>query len=364
MRIKTIFVMLLLAILIIACKPSLAPTPSGQQAVKLDYSVSGCDTKDGGIARGPPAQLVDVDIAGNNVKLVHHLSYVCCAKVKVYLEGIETTPDETRIMISEKNDGEMCRCMCNYDVDINLGPLAKGKYTVQIFGVVYKDMPTEKLWEKEITIGEEKEVPPAPKPEAKIIVKQSGGAGMLIAECADKNYISKTADYILEGVVGTVESKWNKERTSIFTYTDFLIEKYVKGDEFAENKLQIVTPGGCADEICEAVEDQPIFHEGKKARLYFQKTDGEFSIVCAQFGVESLDEARTITPSPKESFCGTSTNGECSIDSDCTAGGCSGQVCQSKTEEPMITTCEYRDCYNAEEYGVKCSCASGACAWK
>jgi len=227
MNTKTILTMFLLAILVIACKPSLVPTPSGQQGVKLDYSVSGCDTKDGGIARGPPAQLVDVDIAGNNVKLVHHLSYVCCAKVKVYLEGIETTPDETRIMLAEKNEGEMCRCMCDYDVDINIGPLAKGKYTVQIFGVVYKDMPVEKIWEKEITIGEEKEI-----------------------------------------------------------------------------------------------------------------------------------------PQPKESFCGTSTSGQCSADSDCTSGGCSGQVCQSKSEEPMITTCEYRDCYNAEEYGVKCSCANGACAWK
>lgn len=362
MSTKTILTVLLLAILVIACKPIAAPTHPGQQDVKLDYSVSGCDTKDGGTTRGPPAQLVDVDVAGNNVKLVHHLSYVCCAKVKVYLEGIETTSDETRIMISEKNDGEMCRCMCDYDVDINLGPLAKGKYTVQIFGVVYEDVPTEKLWEKEIAIGEEKEIPPAPKPEAKIIVKQSGGAGELIAECADRDYITKTADYILEGVVGTVESNWNKERTSIITYTDFLIEKYVKGEPFAENELQIVTPGGCAGEICEAVEDQPIFHEGKKARLYFQKTDGEFLVVCTQFGVESLDEP--ITPSPKESFCGTSTNGQCSVDSDCTSGGCSGQVCQSKSEEPMITTCEYRDCYNAEAYGVKCGCVSEQCKWK
>ncbi len=227
MSTKTIFAILLLVILAIACTPIAPPTPSGQQAVKLDYSVSGCDTKDGGMKRAP-AELVDVDIAGNNVKLVHHLNYVCCAKIKVNLEGIETiTPDGTSIIIAEKNEGEMCRCMCNYDVGINLGPLAKGKYTVQIFGIVYKDMPIEKLWEKELIIGEE-----------------------------------------------------------------------------------------------------------------------------------------AALPQPKEGFCGTSTNGECSADSDCTSGGCSGQVCQSKSEEPMITTCEYRDCYNAEEYGVKCSCVTGTCAWK
>jgi hypothetical protein len=120
----------------------------------------------------------------------------------------------------------------------------------------------------------------------KVIVKQSGGAGMLIRECADKSYITQTADYIVEGTVEKVESKWNEERTGIFTYTDLRIEYYVKGAPFAENTLQIVTPGGTVGEITQAVEDQPIFHEGKKVRIYFQEVDGEFSIVCGPFGVE------------------------------------------------------------------------------
>lgn len=125
-----------------------------------------------------------------------------------------------------------------------------------------------------------------PLPESKIIVKQFGGAGMLIAECADKAYITKTADYIIEGTVEKVESKWNEERTSIFTYTDLKIERYVKGTSVTKDKLQIVTPGGTVGEISQWVENQPIFHEGKKVRIYFQEKNGEFSIVCAQMGVE------------------------------------------------------------------------------
>jgi hypothetical protein len=125
-----------------------------------------------------------------------------------------------------------------------------------------------------------------PSPEGQIVVKQSGGAAMLIAECADEAYRTEKADYIIEGTVEKVESRWNQERTSIFTYTDLRIEKYVKGASFAQSKLQIVTPGGTVGEIGQWVEDQPIFHEGKKVRIYFEEVNGEFFIVCARFGVE------------------------------------------------------------------------------
>ena len=40
---------------------------------------------------------------------------------------------------------------------------------------------------------------------------------------------------------------------------------------------------------------KPIFHEGKTVRIYFQEVDGEFHIVCAQFGVEDLG---LLNPSP------------------------------------------------------------------
>jgi hypothetical protein len=126
----------------------------------------------------------------------------------------------------------------------------------------------------------------APLPGGQIIVKQSGGTGMLIKECTDKSYITQTADYIIEGTVDKVESQWSEGRTGIFTYTDLRIENYVKGTPFAQNELQIVTPGGTVGGITQAVEDQPIFHVGKKVRIYFEEVNGEFSIVCGPFGVE------------------------------------------------------------------------------
>ena len=66
---------------------------------------------------------------------------------------------------------------------------------------------------------------------------------------------------------------------------------------------------------------------------------------------------------PTEGFCGTSTEAECSTDSDCETGGCSGQVCQGASEEEAITTCEWRECYDAEEFGASCGCVEGKCQW-
>ena len=62
-------------------------------------------------------------------------------------------------------------------------------------------------------------------------------------------------------------------------------------------------------------------------------------------------------------FYGTSTFGNCVIDSDCLTGGCSGQICHSKSEESVITTCEYKDCYNAQDYDLKCGCVQNKCQW-
>ncbi len=68
--------------------------------------------------------------------------------------------------------------------------------------------------------------------------------------------------------------------------------------------------------------------------------------------------------SEKNSFCGTSTYGECETNSDCARAGCSDSVCQSINEETVITTCEFKDCYNAEKYNMRCKCINGQCQWQ
>ena len=132
----------------------------------------------------------------------------------------------------------------------------------------------------------------APIPEDKIIVRQSGGMGLLIAECGDRSYINRAADYIIEATVVQVESRWNEERTSILTYSDLSIEEYIKGSLLPVNAIQIIIPGGTVEGVTQWVEDQPVFHQGKKVRLYLKANNGEFSTVCAQFGVEEIDSVK------------------------------------------------------------------------
>ena len=124
-----------------------------------------------------------------------------------------------------------------------------------------------------------------------VVVRYAGGAGLRIPECSDRNYIIRTADYIIEGTVIKVETKWGEwppGNEIILTYTDISIEKYVRGNHFEEDSLQIITPGGTIGDITVLVSDTPIFHEGKQVRLYLVENDGEFIIVCGESGIVEL----------------------------------------------------------------------------
>jgi eight-cysteine-cluster-containing protein len=65
----------------------------------------------------------------------------------------------------------------------------------------------------------------------------------------------------------------------------------------------------------------------------------------------------------EDSFCGISILGECATNNDCIVSGCSLQVCQGKFEEEAITTCDWKECYNSESYGVICTCLEDECQW-
>lgn len=120
-----------------------------------------------------------------------------------------------------------------------------------------------------------------PSSEGKIIVKNSVAQGMLIAECANLSYIEETSDYIIEGEILSSETKWvdnvESEGKNIYTYSEFRINNYIKGESLEHEMIQIVTMGGCIGGMCQGVEDGPIITTGKK-RLYIIESNGEFSI--------------------------------------------------------------------------------------
>jgi eight-cysteine-cluster-containing protein len=77
------------------------------------------------------------------------------------------------------------------------------------------------------------------------------------------------------------------------------------------------------------------------------------------------DGGARLDPPPATGFCGTSSGSACRADADCVAGGCSGQVCLAARDAgDVMTTCEWRDCYDAARFGVACGCVGGRCAWR
>ncbi|MDD5651163.1 MAG: eight-cysteine-cluster domain-containing protein [Candidatus Nanoarchaeia archaeon] len=62
-------------------------------------------------------------------------------------------------------------------------------------------------------------------------------------------------------------------------------------------------------------------------------------------------------------FCGTSKLDSCNSNEDCVVGGCSSQICQSKDNEPSMSTCEYQSCYNPVSYNLTCKCVNSQCKW-
>ena len=79
--------------------------------------------------------------------------------------------------------------------------------------------------------------------------------------------------------------------------------------------------------------------------------------------LKNVTQSESITNPKENEFCGTSTYGRCEKDEDCIRDGCSGQVCRSIYEKGAITTCEWRDCYDASRYGVSCRCVNKRCQW-
>ncbi len=144
--------------------------------------------------------------------------------------------------------------------------------------------------------------------------------------------------------------------TSGYEYSNGTITAYIMrnccSDEIAVEK------SGSIYKIIEKDED------GKICRCNCMSTVEIRNVENENFKVVFIDFAggEKVLKNLKGGFCGWSTYATCSSDADCVAGGCSGQVCMGKGED-VVTTCEWRDCYDAKKYGMVCGCFNGRCQW-
>lgn len=120
-----------------------------------------------------------------------------------------------------------------------------------------------------------------------VVTQEATVDHLLIAECMDPDYLEASSDLIIEAKVETVEVKKN-DYGMINTYSNLRIDRYLKGDPFEYDAFQIVTLGGALEDTITLVEDQPILHEGSYVRLYLIQFEGEWIIICGNYGMKEL----------------------------------------------------------------------------
>jgi len=136
----------MIALLLAGCtRPAtvrpLAVTP------KLTYTVGEC-RQDISPDKLKSWAKVEISAAGGVVKVTQNIDYVCCAKIEAQIEA-----EGPVIKIVETNVGQVCRCMCGYELQAKIAGLPTGTYTIQVWGVQYQDAhPLEQLGEAEIKL--------------------------------------------------------------------------------------------------------------------------------------------------------------------------------------------------------------------
>jgi len=120
--------------------------------ISFNYNIFGCGEKEEKVYRAyENFNKIDFKILNNSLILLHNLSYYCCANIQLYLYTFDDKNYKI-IKIKEKNEGDVCRCICNYTINMNVSNLEKGLYKVEILGIEFNEIPAEVLFEKYFSI--------------------------------------------------------------------------------------------------------------------------------------------------------------------------------------------------------------------
>lgn len=64
-----------------------------------------------------------------------------------------------------------------------------------------------------------------------------------------------------------------------------------------------------------------------------------------------------------DAYYGHATSAACQTDADCIVSGCNSEICQGKSEEPLMSICVIPNQPTPKDLGYVCSCTVGACQW-
>ncbi len=92
----------------------------------------------------------------------------------------------------------------------------------------------------------------------------------------DHEDLTIQSDAIVLGKVLSVESKWDEEKNTIFTFITIEVEKSVKGE--VEETVTIRQPGGSINNIALRVDGTPAFSSEEEVLLFLLKRAEGFSV--------------------------------------------------------------------------------------
>ncbi len=119
-----------------------------QTEPRLDYEVSECLRA----GMGGEDEYLKLTPTANGIHLEQLVSYVCCAEIE-----LDIVRDGNVIRVNEKNVGDVCKCICDYEIEADITVL-QGTYQVEVYGVEYPEMhPLALIGTGVVTVGKVEE---------------------------------------------------------------------------------------------------------------------------------------------------------------------------------------------------------------
>jgi len=122
---RALWILGILAVLIMGC------TQAGKPS--MEYLIKPCD-----MARGAATEF-EISASSGVVKVHQIQSYVCCANITLSMET-----EGKVIRVYEDNIGEMCKCICPFEANIELSNV-EGYERIEIYSVKFKDVQDYEL---------------------------------------------------------------------------------------------------------------------------------------------------------------------------------------------------------------------------
>lgn len=133
---QIVFITLLCIALLILVEVMLTDYSENANQTKLEFIISGCNEENARSTSKPPT----LTINQKTIELQHDAYYSCCAKISVDLKR-----DGKQLILTEVNNGEVCRCMCNYFIEAKISNLLPNEYEVILFNANNEQILNEKI---------------------------------------------------------------------------------------------------------------------------------------------------------------------------------------------------------------------------